>query len=345
MADIDAVSDDLGIPWEKTKDIPFSTMVPFIGFLWDLDARTVSLSDSKKEKYLQAILDWEARPKHTLDETQKLYGKLLHACHVLPSGQAYLTSLESFMAHFHNRPFCPHSPPHRTPGDLLWWKARLTQSTLARSIPGPTLIINASAYSDASSETGIGITVGRKWRAWRLLPGWKADGRDIGWAEAVGFLLLVLTLSPTVPRGSHIKVFGDNRGVVEGWWKGRSRNKPTNDIFRDIHALTEEESVFFHTRYVPSKDNPADGPSRGVYYHQSLLLPALPIPPPIRQYLCDFDAPLTPSESLLLQEGRAPAPLPRPDRALLIHKRANLDDALGHQARATFEQTQGWDDS
>ncbi|KIJ91149.1 hypothetical protein K443DRAFT_686274 [Laccaria amethystina LaAM-08-1] len=36
MADIDALSDKLGIPWEKAKDIPFATTVPFIGFLWDL---------------------------------------------------------------------------------------------------------------------------------------------------------------------------------------------------------------------------------------------------------------------------------------------------------------------
>ena len=114
MTDIDTLSDKLGIPWEKTKDIPFSASVPFIGFLWDLDAHMVSLSDSRKEKYLQAILDWEAKPRHTLDEVQKLYRKLLHVCHVLPTGHAYLTSLESFMAQFHNCPFCLHSPSHRT---------------------------------------------------------------------------------------------------------------------------------------------------------------------------------------------------------------------------------------
>ena len=344
MADIDALSDELGIPWEKSKDIPFSTTVPFIGFLWDLDARTVSISDSRKEKYLQAILDWETKPKHALDEVQKLYGKLLHACHVLPSGRAYLTSLESFMAQFHNRPFCPHSPPCRTASDLQWWKSRLVQPTLARSIPGPTPIIDANTYSDASSETGIGITVGDRWRAWRLLPGWKADGRDIGWVEAIGFLLLTLTLSPTAPRGSHIKVFRDNRGVVEGWCKSRSRNKPMNDIFRAVHSLTEEEGILFLTRYVPSKENPADNPLRGIYYHQSLLLPAVPIPPPIRQYLCNYDAPLTASESCLIQEGRAPAPLPRPDRALLHQHRADLDDAFEHHARDAFSHTRGWDE-
>jgi len=345
MADIDALSDELGILWEKTKDIPFGTLVPFIGFLWDLTARTVSLSDSKKEKYLQSILDWEAKPKHTLDEVQKLYGKLLHACHVIPAGRAYLTSLEVFLGQFHNRPFRPHSPPRRTASDLRWWKTKLGQPTLARPIPSPTPIFDARAYSDASSETGIGITVRDKWRAWRLLPGWKADGRDIGWAEAIGFLLLVLSLSPSAPRGSHIKVFGDNRGVVKGWWKGQSQNKPTNNVFRDIHTLAEKEGVVFHTCYVPSKENPADNPSRGVYYHQSHLLPAIPIPPSIQQYLCDFDAPLTLSESCLLREGKTPTPLPCLDRASLHQERSDLNDELERQTRAVFSCTQGWNES
>ena len=252
MAYIDAVSDSLGIPWEVEKDIPFGEVAPFIGFSWDLANRTVSLPDSKKEKYLQAILEWETKPRHTLDEAQKLYGKLLHTCHIVPAGHAYLTSLETFIGVCHDSPFRLRYPPRRTPSDLSWWKERLTQSVVIRPIPGPIPVFDADAYSDASSETGIGITVRGRWRAWRLLPGWKADGRDIGWAEVVGFWLLILTLSPSAPRGTHVKVFGDNRGVVEGWWKGRSHNKPTNEIFKHIHALVEMQDVHFHSRYVPS---------------------------------------------------------------------------------------------
>ena len=285
MADIDAVSDSLGIPWEVEKDIPFGEVAPFIGFSWDLANHTVSLPDSKKEKYLQAILEWETKPRHTLDEVQKLYGKVLHACHVIPAGRTYLTSLETFIRVCHDSPFRPCYPPRRTLSNLSWWKERLTQSVVIRPIPGPIPVFNADAYSDASSETGIGITVRARWRAWRLLPGWKADGRDIGWAEAVGFWLLILTLSPSAPRGTHIKVFGDNRGVVKGWWKGRSHNKPTNEIFKHIHALVEMQDVHFHSRFVPSKENPADSPSQGKYYHSSLL-PTVVIP----QALRDSDA-------------------------------------------------------
>jgi hypothetical protein len=215
MADIDALSDILGIPWETSKDIPFSDIAPFIGFSWDLTNRTVCLPQNKREKYLQAIQEWESKPKHVLGEVQKLYGKLLHACHVIPAGRAYLTNLEAFLGVCHDSPFCPRSPPRRTPSDLLWWKNKLTQPTLVRPIPGPSLVVDPDAYSDASSETGIGITIGNRWRAWRLLPGWKANSKDIGWAEAVGFLFLILTLTPSAPRGTHIKVFGDNRGVVD----------------------------------------------------------------------------------------------------------------------------------
>ena len=164
MADIDAISDALGIPWEIEKDIPFSEVAPFIGFSWDLANHTVSLPDSKKEKYLQAIQEWETKPKHTLDEVQKLYGKLLHACHIVPAGCAYLTNLEAFMGVCHDSPFCPRYPPRRTLGDLSWWKERLTRPDVVRPIPGPLPVVDADAYSDASLETGIGITVRGRWR-------------------------------------------------------------------------------------------------------------------------------------------------------------------------------------
>lgn len=82
----DAISTQLGIPWEHTKDINFSHEVPFTGFLWNLEFKMVSLPDKKKAKYLAEICQWELHPVHTLERVQKFYGKLLHICHVIPSG-------------------------------------------------------------------------------------------------------------------------------------------------------------------------------------------------------------------------------------------------------------------
>ena len=38
---------------------------------------------------------------------------------------------------------------------------------------------------DASTSWGIGFWMEGKWIAWQSIPGWKNDGRDIGWLEMV----------------------------------------------------------------------------------------------------------------------------------------------------------------
>jgi hypothetical protein len=286
-ADIDLISGQLGIPWEPSKTIPFASSVPFLGFDWNLSDRTVALTEKKRTKYRAAIEAWLPNPTHDLEETQKLYGKLLHACLVLPAGRAYLTNLEVLMASFSGNPFVPHHAPRHTATDLCWWLDVLLSPRLSRSIPGPSCVIDQHAFSDASSGFGIGIVVGDRWRAWHLLPGWKADGRDIGWAEAVGFEFLARTLAATSQPGQHLRVFGDNKGVVEGWWKGRSRNWETNKVFRRIHDLADTHQCVFITRYVASRENPADGPSRGLYPSLARLLPAISIPVPLRQFISD----------------------------------------------------------
>jgi hypothetical protein len=86
LEDVDNVTAELGVPWERSKDVPFSKIVPFIGFDWDLDRKTVSLQEKKKGRYFSAVEEWLRREKHTLEDVQKLYGKLLHTCLIVPEG-------------------------------------------------------------------------------------------------------------------------------------------------------------------------------------------------------------------------------------------------------------------
>ena len=200
------------------------------------------------------------------------------------------------MGTFHERPFTPRHPPKHLSDDLTWWEQILSRTSLSREIPGGRQILDVGAYSDASSSTGIGITIGNRWRTWRLVPGWKEEGRDIGWAEAVGMELLVRTIL-CLSSFSGIQVFGDNTGVIEGWWTGRSRNPETNRVFRRIHELLEERDTILTTRYVNTTHNPADDPSRGIYPSKRLLLPRIDLPDDIKPFIIDFDDPLRPSET------------------------------------------------
>ena len=45
--DIDLLSEELGIPWESSKMILFAMVVPYLSFLWDLDACTVAVPTEK----------------------------------------------------------------------------------------------------------------------------------------------------------------------------------------------------------------------------------------------------------------------------------------------------------
>ena len=291
--EIDQCTNLLGIPWERTKDIHFNTTVVFAGLAWDLAEKTVSLPESKKAKYRLAIAEWRQKLVYTLEDTRRLYGKLLYSCHIIPQGRAYLTNFEKMMGTFHERPFTPRHAPKALTEDLAWWHEVLTRPTLSRTIPGDRHISDVGGFSDASSSTGLGVILGNRWRAWRLLPGWNQNGKDIGWAEAVTMELLVRTiLQLGSPPG--IKIFGDNTGVVEGWWTGWSRNSETNRVFRRIHEILDENDVILTTRYVNTACNPADGPSRGIFPPEHLLLPPITLPHELEQFVVDFNSPAQP---------------------------------------------------
>jgi hypothetical protein len=298
FGDIDKVTKPLGYTWAPDKDIHFCDSPTYFGFQWNISTKTVSVPSDKRLKYLNAISEWEQQHNHNSEHVAKLYGKLLHVSLVLTIGRAYLTELERFAADLsHEAPHVAHRAPCQWPADMAWWKTALS-TPITCPIPGPADLIDTHAYSDASSSYGIGLYIHGYWRAYRLLPGWRGQGeRDIGWAEAVGFYLLVLIIVREATSGHQYKIWGDNEGVVEGWWNGRTgRNWATNNIFRRLHEITGEHQFGVHTRYVASADNPADPFSRGKQGSTTFLLPRIPIPEELSRLIIDYDTPLTTAE-------------------------------------------------
>ncbi len=70
---------------------------------------------------------------------------------------------------------------------------------------------------------GIGVVVNGKWDAWSLCPGWKSEGRNIGWLEALAVEFLVYILEANDLRDVTIPAHSDNQGVIGAFEKGRSR--------------------------------------------------------------------------------------------------------------------------
>ena len=264
MGDIDNISYILGILWEPSKDTLFSTTPTFISFTWDLEHHEVALTEAKQHKCTSALHDWLAKRTYSLHEVQKLLSKLTHASQVLLKGHLFLANLKAMVTVFGNKPFVPHTPPKGTQDDINWWTKQLTTQASPAPIQAPHMPIDPHAFSDASSSVGIGILLQGHWHTWSLQPGWKSNDHDIGWAEAIGFELLMHAVLTASYSNITILIHGDNQGVIEAWHHGHSRNKHINLVFRRIvpELLCTDCSIVL--RYIPSRTNPTNSLSHGV---------------------------------------------------------------------------------
>lgn len=142
-----------------------------------------------------------------------------------------------------------------------------------------------SLFVDASTSWGIGLVLNGKWLAWRLKNGWRGDGRDIGWAEMVAVELAMHTLVAVGFKLCHVKLRSDNAGVVGALKHDMSRNSAQNLIIRKILNIFHDHDIWLTVEWVPSLDNIADGPSRGIFPPRSSLLP---FPPKVPSHLKPF---------------------------------------------------------
>ncbi|KAF8063627.1 hypothetical protein FPV67DRAFT_1370611, partial [Lyophyllum atratum] len=76
-----------------------------------------------------------------------------------------------------------------------------------------------------------------------------------------------LGLHVAIAAGFHsqtIVMRSDNWGVVQSLLKGKSRHAKQLEILREIVALTKRCKITLIPVWVPTAENPADKPSRGV---------------------------------------------------------------------------------
>jgi hypothetical protein len=260
-----AIAEDLGWPWALDKHTPFSHIFMYIGFQWDLDKKTVTLPLSKCERYLTKLRPWARGAKFTRKECESLIGTLNHCTYILPDGRSHLPSLYRLAGSFKSSTniFSKHTVSATLEDDIRWWRQQLSMPTVTRSVLEPPIPYAIHSYVDASTSWGIGFVHGSQWTSWRLKPNWDCDGRDIGWAETVAVELALRTLIHLGIRNTHLIIRSDNMGVVGSHVAGRCRNPASNLVLRQINGLLQDFGLWLTIQWIPTEDNPADGPSRG----------------------------------------------------------------------------------
>lgn len=260
----------LGIPWHSTKTTDYAFIGTYLGFLWDLTKKMVSLPEKKRHKYLQrveAALSTVDRPSARMDLKMalKLNGTLSHITFVYPHGRAYLTNLCGFIASFTNV-HAPRYPPKSLLSDLRWWQDVLRRPAVGCSLKPRGARRDLGIWVDASTDWGIGVVLEGSWDAWRWakpLQEWRTEGRDIGWAEMVAIELAVRRLEEIRIADANILVRSDNEGVVGAVKRGRSRNFHVNLSIRRAETICMANNIMIQVEYVKTDTNVADSVSRG----------------------------------------------------------------------------------
>jgi len=110
-----------------------------------------------------------------------------------------------------------------------------------------------------------------KWLAWQFKDGWKLEGCKIGWAEIVAVELAIWTLITGRFMKCHVIVCSDNKGVVGTLEAGRSQGTYQNMILHEIVKLIQDHDLWISTMWIPTSENLANSPSRGVFLGKDSL--------------------------------------------------------------------------
>ena len=257
----------LRVPWHKEKGDPdFVYVTNFIGFRWDLPNRHVSLPEDKRLKFhnrVRIFLDCFTGHPCSLLDIQKIHGSLCHVAFVYTLGRSRLPSLSNFIASFTGNEFTRRYPPKSMITDLKWWLQVLDTSGFHRDLLPRTPCQDMGIFVDASTSWGIGIVVAGRWAAFKLLEGWKVEGRDICWLETVAVEILIYILEAMGFNNTTLLIHSDNQGTIGSLGKGRSRNFHINLSIRRMFVILASHLITPELIYIASENNPADPISRG----------------------------------------------------------------------------------
>lgn len=288
LSDIYDLALQLGWPWKLSKTRPFATTFKYLGFLWDLSAKTVQIPADKKLRYLSKLEPWTRERKFSKKDAESVLGTLVHCSLAIPDGRSHLPSFSRFTISFNysSSPFIRKTPSSGVLSDINWWRTQLSATFCGSILTRPPPTSPIEFWVDASSSWGIGVIFNNNWDYWKLRPGWNRDGRNIGWAEFVAIELGLLFAVHQGFSNLHFLIRSDNQGVIHAIEGGKSRSPGQNAVLQRITLLLSHHKLWISSMYVPSVDNLADLPSRGIpAVNCSRADSTFPLPPSLQPFL------------------------------------------------------------
>jgi hypothetical protein len=210
----------IGVPWSLKKMRPLTATQHYIGFLWNLDARTAALPEEKVWAAQALLRKWLNKGSvFSAHDAASVHGKLVHISCIYKLIRPFLCSIAHFAQSFSSGR-AKLTPPMAVTADMSWvdFIISISPNEISLAHPEP---IDIGWWGDASSSFGIGIVIGSRWAVWKWATGIRVSPKstyDISWAKAVavelGLCLAAGAGLLNTLRGQPVLVRSDNMGVV-----------------------------------------------------------------------------------------------------------------------------------
>jgi len=137
--------------------------------------------------------------------------------------------------------------------------------------PSPEIFVDASRF-------GIGFILNESWLAWSFnqghpdIPIGPDDNIVMSWAELIAAEMGILTLVTAGYRNTKITLRSDNDGVIAAFTKRTwTKNFGLDKILERVLKACKDAGLVVIPKWISTKVNPADKPSRGTYPSPDLI--------------------------------------------------------------------------
>lgn len=250
FSDLGELLKEIGVTEGLEKACAPSTLMTFLGILFNTVAMTLSLPPDKVDELTTQLNKWYNRDEATLRQMQSLIGSLNFACGIVRAGRIYMSRLINSIRGVNQGQKIKLTEQDKL--DIAWWQEHI-QIWNARSFMISDLWeVPGSVWTSDACESGIAGWSDPDYYSFELPNAFRE--LDINSLEC---LAIMVSLRKWAKKcvGKKLLLKCDNQVTVSIINSGASRAKFLQACLREIHHLCALHSVEIRAVYIKSKDN------------------------------------------------------------------------------------------
>ena len=238
-----------------------TTSIRFLGFIVDSKTRTFALPHDKKVEFCHLLSSMRQKQALEIQDLQTLVGKCVSMAIAIPGALFYVREMNSAISSA-ERSGQPVPRQGALRAELDHWTFMENWNGVAEWRKERHLIVklatDASGYKWAGSLLSNGTTV-------KKISDYFApeDARPIHQKETEAVIKTLISLGNSIAH-HRVDVLTDSMALLGAWNRQGSRNTAFNACLKQLFHVTVDLDLDLQLKYVNTKDNPADAPSRSL---------------------------------------------------------------------------------